>query len=62
MKDRKSPIKFTSNKTIEIDIKVLKKIIDKNDQEGYQRLANILLFEVLTVGDWEHFTGKKIHQ
>jgi len=49
----------TSNKTIEIDIKVLKKIIDKNDQEGYQRLANILFFEVLTVGDWERLTGQE---
>jgi|5_EtaG_2_1085323.scaffolds.fasta_scaffold206947_2 hypothetical protein len=62
MKEKKSPIRFTSDKTIEIDIKVLKKIIDKNDIHGYQRLANILLFEVITVADYEYFKWNKDYE
>jgi len=41
----------TTDKTIELDLKKLQGIIDRNDEEAYKRVATRLLFEVLTVGD-----------
>jgi len=40
-----------SVKTIEVDLKKLKVILDRNDEEAYKRVATTLLFEILTVGD-----------
>ena len=44
-----------SVKTIELDLKKLKVILDRNDEEAYKRVATTLLFEVLTVGDDKRF-------
>ena len=44
-----------SVKTIEVDLKKLKVILDRNDEEAYKRIATTLLFEVLTVGDDKRF-------
>lgn len=40
-----------TDKRIELDMKKLQRIIDRNDEEAYKRVATKLLFEVLTVGE-----------
>ena len=40
-----------SHKTIEIDMRSIRFLVKNNDVENYQRIANQLLFAVITTGD-----------
>jgi hypothetical protein len=40
-----------ADKRIELDMKKLQRIIDRNDIKGYQNVANQLLFAVITTGE-----------
>ena len=58
MQDRTSPIKFKGHK-IEINRKILRRILLANDKERW-RLANIIAEGLVTHADWEFLTGKEI--
>ncbi len=40
-----------TDKTIEIDMRSIRFFVNNNDVENYQRIANQLLFAVITTGD-----------